>query len=171
MSYSISKKRDNSRDLSTEKQLKEKLRILKERFEILEAQLNSKEEQIPLTIFSNKKLSSLETIVKFLKENRELNFTQIANILNRDPRTIWTTYTKAKKKLEQPFKKISSKHSIPVSALQDRSLGALESICLYLKDSLGLTTSEIALALKRSSKTIWASYHKAKTKSRILKNE
>ena len=164
MSYLISENNANSRSLHTEKELKEELRILKERFEILEAKVNKTEEYIPLIIFFNDKLSSLETTVKFLKENRNLNFSQIAKLLNRDPRTIWTTYTKAKKKLQKPFQKIFSKHNIPISSLQDRSLGILESICLYLKDSLHLTIHEIALALKRSNKTIWTSYHKAKIK-------
>lgn len=169
MSYLVRRDSGNFINPHTEKELKEELRFLKERFDILEAKLNVKEEEIPLDIFSNDTLSSLETIVKFLKENRGHNFSQIASLLNRDPRTIWTTYTKAKKKLKQPFKKISSQHNIPISALQDRSLGVLESICLYLKDSLHFTTQEIALALKRSNKTIWTSYHKAKTKKQAHK--
>lgn len=170
MSYSIRKNKGDSLNLSTDKQIKEELQILKERFEILEAKLNAKEEQIPLSIFANEKLSSLENIVKFFKENRGLNYSQIASLLNRDPRTIWTTYTKAKKKLKQPFQKSSSIHTIPVSAIQNRSLGVLESICLYLKDSLGFSLQEIALALKRSDKTIWTSYHKAKAKKQVHKN-
>ena len=174
MSHLVRKNRDNSSNYlspETENAIKEEISFLKEHLENLQAKLNTKEEYIPLSIFSNDKLSSLENITKFLKENRGKNFSQIGQLLSRDPRTIWTTYEKAKKKLRTPFKNVSSKENIPISVLKDRSLGVLESICLYLKDSLHFSLHEIALALKRSDKTIWTSYHKAKQKKQVHKNE
>jgi hypothetical protein len=52
---------------------------------------------IPMTVFSNK-LSILEAIVKHLKEGYHLSNHQVAVLLKRDDRTIWTVYSRAKKK-------------------------------------------------------------------------
>lgn len=40
----------------------------------------------------------LESIVKFLKESLVLNYREIGNVLQRDERTIWTIYQRAKNK-------------------------------------------------------------------------
>ena len=47
--------------------------------------------KVPLSIFSGK-LSPLEALVKYLKENLGLRFHEIASELNRDDRSIWGTY-------------------------------------------------------------------------------
>ncbi|MEK9208396.1 MAG: Ig-like domain-containing protein, partial [Patescibacteria group bacterium] len=49
---------------------------------------------IPITIFSEK-IGALETITKYLKENLGMSYHLIAEVLNRDQRTIWTSYKKA----------------------------------------------------------------------------
>ncbi|MBR9677316.1 hypothetical protein GOV04_04195 [Candidatus Woesearchaeota archaeon] len=54
--------------------------------------------------------------------------------------------------------------SIPLDIFKNRSLGVLESITVYLKDTKGLKFSQIARALERDDRTIWATYHKAKKK-------
>ena len=51
---------------------------------------------IPLSIFSNRNLSILESLVKFLKERHSLTFADISILLNRDQRTIWTVYHRVK---------------------------------------------------------------------------
>lgn len=63
-------------------------------------QFIAKEEiyQIPISIFSNRKLSVLESLVSYLKDTQNLKFSQIAVLLNRDQRTIWTSYSRARKK-------------------------------------------------------------------------
>ena len=53
---------------------------------------------IPIRILRDRSLSVLETIVEFLKENKELSFHEIGVLLNRDERNIWTVYNRAKKK-------------------------------------------------------------------------
>ena len=40
----------------------------------------------------------LESTVVFLKDKCKLSYHEIAVLLNRDDRTIWTSYNKAKKK-------------------------------------------------------------------------
>ena len=53
---------------------------------------------IPSYIFKDRKLSVLEAIVKYLKEERQLSYHEIAVLLKRDDRTIWTVYNRVKKK-------------------------------------------------------------------------
>jgi len=54
--------------------------------------------------------------------------------------------------------------SIPIEVLQNRKLGMLQSITVYLKDEKKLEFSEIAKLLKRDNRTIWSTYHKAQKK-------
>ena len=53
---------------------------------------------IPASIFTNRKLSVLEAIVSYLKDNFNLRYSEIAVLLNRDERNIWTVYNHYKKK-------------------------------------------------------------------------
>jgi len=53
---------------------------------------------IPSYIFLDRSVSVLEKIVEYLKENKELSYRQIAKLLNRDERTIWTVYNRVQKK-------------------------------------------------------------------------
>jgi hypothetical protein len=55
-------------------------------------------ENIPTSIFLDRTISVLEAITKYLKEERNLTYHQIAVLLNRDDRTVWTCYNRAKKK-------------------------------------------------------------------------
>ena len=55
---------------------------------------------LPITIFTNRKLGMLESAVVYLSEEKKLSFNQIAKLLNRDNRTIWSTYHKASGKLK-----------------------------------------------------------------------
>lgn len=61
---------------------------------------------IPSHIFKDRNLSVLESIVVFLKDNLNFNYSQIAKLLNRDDRTIWTVYNRSKKKIKKVIKKI-----------------------------------------------------------------
>ncbi len=53
---------------------------------------------IPVSIFSERKFSILELIVSYLKENYGLENNQIAKLLKRDNRTIWTVYSRLNRK-------------------------------------------------------------------------
>ncbi len=59
---------------------------------------------IPVEIFRDRTLSVLEVITEYLKEQRHLNYHQIAELLNRDDRTIWTCYYRAKQKRAKAMK-------------------------------------------------------------------
>lgn len=52
---------------------------------------------IPINVF-NKNLSILEAAVSYLKDHYHLKYSDIARLLGKDDRTIWTTYKRAKKK-------------------------------------------------------------------------
>ncbi len=59
---------------------------------------------IPLEILNDRKLGMLESVSVYLKEQKEMTYSQIAKLLNRDDRTIWASYNKAKKKLGEATK-------------------------------------------------------------------
>ncbi|MEK6887206.1 MAG: hypothetical protein AABW88_05230 [Nanoarchaeota archaeon] len=61
----------------------------------------SSEIKIPISVLSNRSLATLESVVVYLKENLNLTYHQIAELLNRDDRTIWTCYNRASKKREK----------------------------------------------------------------------
>jgi len=131
-----------------------------------------KPEEIPVCIF-NKKLSSLESVVKYLRENLSLKYSEIAKILNRNDRTIWTTYSNSRKKFSKKFVVRDNKYFIPTSIIGNRSLSVLGSIVSYLKDTFNLKYSQIALLLCRDQRTIWTAYNR-KRKNHLIsggKNE
>lgn len=121
--------------------------------------------QIPSSILSHKKLGSLEAVVKYLKENKKKSLKEIANLLNKKYTTITNTYRKSILK-EKPKLKIKKTNNIfiPVYVFEHSNLGPLESLIVYLKDTLKLKNSVIAKLLNKSEKTIWSSYHNAQLK-------
>lgn len=52
----------------------------------------------PVSILKNRGLSVLENIVVFLRDKFELSYHEVALLLKRDDRTVWTVYQKARKK-------------------------------------------------------------------------
>ncbi|MBU1111241.1 MAG: sigma-70 region 4 domain-containing protein [Nanoarchaeota archaeon] len=54
---------------------------------------------IPTSIFKNRELSVLEALTVHLRDDKGMTYAQIARLLNRDDRTIWTAYNRAMKKL------------------------------------------------------------------------
>ncbi|MBU1198712.1 MAG: hypothetical protein KKF46_02675 [Nanoarchaeota archaeon] len=116
---------------------------------------------IPVAVFDNDYLSALESIVKYLYENKGLRLSEIAKLLSRDSRAIGVTYKFARKKMKSELKVSVSKQSFPASALAERKLSVLESIVYYLKKQYYLSFHDIALLLKRDDRTIWTVYQRA----------
>lgn len=133
---------------------------------LIEEKPVSKEILIPVSIFEISKLSALEAICKYLKEELDLTYSKIATILNRDSRTIWTTYNNAIKNIKEKLYTKESKFFIPVSILANRKLSVLEAIVSYLKDNLNLRYIEIASLINRNERNVWAAYNKAKKKQK-----
>jgi len=124
----------------------------------------SRKIQLPISIFDNEELGCLETIVKYLKENINSKFHEIALLLNRNDRTIWTTYNISCKKRKEKLPVKESKFFIPVSIFKDRKFSVLEALVSYLKDNFNLRYSEIAALLTRDERNIWTVYNRAKKK-------
>ena len=118
---------------------------------------------VPSFIFT-KDLGALESICKYLKENQGLTYHQIAQLLDRNDRTIWTTYHNACKKREQLFVPEKSVFFIPISLIKKRTLSVLETIVVHLKEEYEFTYHTIAELLQRNERTIWTVYQRAKKK-------
>jgi len=144
------------------------LEDIKQTYNITEHQLTQllkqKQESIPIHVFNNQTLSALETIVKYLKENKNLKHSKIAKKLNRHQKTIWTTYQNSKQKRSEKFQDKESEISIHIEIFSNRTLSVLENITKHLKENYDLNYTEIANLLNRSPKTIWTVYQRVKKK-------
>ena len=80
--------RDPKTTWATYKSIEKKKTIIPEESQIL----------IPINIFTDRRLSILESLVWFLK-NLDMKYSEVARLLNRDQRTIWTVCSRAKDKL------------------------------------------------------------------------
>ncbi|MFC1769335.1 hypothetical protein ACFLZX_06255 [Nanoarchaeota archaeon] len=137
-------------------QLKSQYNIPEEHLiELLKSSKKSETLFIPLSILSMRPLGILESITKYLHENINLTFSQIATLLYRDPRTIWASYNKSKKKFKDKFVADYSSIHIPIYVFQNRKFGTLESVVRYLKFDHNMKLHEIAIALNRDDRTIW----------------
>ena len=60
--------------------------------------LESNKHFIPVSVLSDRRLSMLESISIYLKDHYGLRYSEIAEIVHRDQRTIWTVCARARKK-------------------------------------------------------------------------
>ena len=59
---------------------------------------NNNYPKIPISVFASKRLGVLEALVKYLREKCGLHYSDIAQLIERDQRTVWASYNNAKKK-------------------------------------------------------------------------
>ena len=123
---------------------------------------------VPVSVFTNG-ASGLESISKYLKENVGMRYSAIANLMNRDDRTIWNACQDATRKASE-FSAEETSVKIPLSIFHDRSLSVLEAIAEYLKESMGLRYCDIASLLGKDQRTVWTVYSRAKKKRRLNAN-
>ena len=133
-------------------------------FSLIEQKPVTKQISIPISVFETHNLSALEVVCKYLKEELDLGYSKIASLLNRDSRTIWTTYKNAISKRKERLLVKDSKFYIPSSIFTNRKLSVLESIVSYLKDNFNLRYSEISVLLNRDERNIWTVYSRYKKK-------
>ncbi len=150
----------SARGLTTLRNLKSHL-LLKYSDAELQNVLLGRGQGIPVCAFA-KDLSLLESVVKFLHENRKMGFAEIARSLNRAQSTISTTYRKAAGKKQSRLAE-DGLH-IPCAAFSDRRLSVFESVVLYLKER-GCSISQIAGQLKRDSRVVWEIARRAQKKA------
>jgi len=115
-------------------------------------------ETIPLSIFKYKS-GALESVCRYMKENLNMKYREIAGLLQRNERTIWTAYNKAKQKQPETIKIKKEKILLPISIF-NKKLTVLESIIIYLKRQ-NLKYVEIAELLNRDQRNIWTIYSQA----------
>ncbi|MFH1683104.1 MAG: hypothetical protein ABIA37_04875 [Candidatus Woesearchaeota archaeon] len=162
-----SQKSGKNRDFASE--FYQEIEQIKQKFQLDEQELISllskkcSPERIPLCIF-NSKLSSFEAIVKYLRENCELNFREIGELLERSQYTISSSYRQAKAKSPALFEIKISQYDLPTSVIAERKYSVLESIVKYLKEKFNLKFSQISRLLNLHQKTVWTVYQRAKRK-------
>jgi hypothetical protein len=130
---------------------------------LLKQQNNHTNIHIPASIFTTN-LSCLETICKYLKEELNLSFNEMSQILNREQITLRTTYNKAKTKHPKKFSKFNFQINIPINQLTNRKYTTFELLTIYLKEHCNLSLNKIAEITNRNYKTIWTTYSRAKAK-------
>jgi hypothetical protein len=138
--------------------------LLEEKVPAKEQILLPAELSVPALIF-NEKLTPLESVVKFLKQEKNLSFKKISELIKRDQRNVWHIYSSSIKKYPEKFVIKETKFWIPVSIFSDSRLSALESLVSHLKDKLNLSYHEIAVLLSRNDRTIWTVYSRSRKKN------
>ncbi len=119
----------------------------------------SKEISLPLSVLQNN--SSLEAIVFYLKDILGLRFNEIARLLNRNQKTIWVTYSNAKKKKISLDLRNNSGLMLPLSIFISRNFSILETIVFHLRINQLLSFNEIAKLLGKNYRTIWTVYKRS----------
>ena len=122
-------------------------------------------DSIPISVFKNKKLGPLETVVKYLREDYGYTYKKIGLLLNRKVGPIGVSYRKAFGKLSSRLDVSSTENSIPISIFKDSKITIFEAVVVYLKDVRRLKFGEIAGLLNRNYRTIWTVYSRARKKN------
>ena len=128
-----------------------------EKQELLDLVNKKTEPGIPIEILRDKKLSNLEAITKYLRENKNLKYSEISNILHRKTSTLAVTYKNSKAKKQGKIT-VTDPETIPYSAFKPGQ-SILGSICKHLKET-GLKNIEIAKKLGKNPRTIWTTLHR-----------
>ncbi|MBW2968238.1 hypothetical protein KY362_07165 [Candidatus Woesearchaeota archaeon] len=116
---------------------------------------------VPLSIF-NSKLGTLESIVKYLREEAGMSYAAIAEVLGRNQGPVGVTYRRSLTKMKSRLD-LSSDVQLPFEVLRSRKLSVLESIAYHLAKQ-GHSWHEIASIMHRHDKTIWTVLDRAKSK-------
>ena len=145
------------------RQFKEKYSL--DDYDLVDLILGKKTEvgySIPVDVF-NDKLGCLEAATKYFKENVDLSFKKIAELVGRSNAAIINSYAKAKLKFPESFIP-KSDLLIPVEIFTNKRLSILENLVVYLKDERCFRFREIGKLIKRNEKTIWTVYNRVKKK-------
>ncbi|MFA6088776.1 MAG: hypothetical protein WC755_02850 [Candidatus Woesearchaeota archaeon] len=118
--------------------------------------------KIPIDIFAND-LSPAESLVKYMKENLTMKYSEIARELNRDDRGIWSTYNIGSKKHPLLFES-KSDIFVPCDIFKDRRFSVLENLIIYLKEEKNIEIKDIATKLVKTQSTIYTVYRRARIK-------
>lgn len=120
---------------------------------------------IPASIFSYD-LSPAEAIVKFLKENYELRYSEIGELIARDERGVWGSYKRAVRKHQSKFVIKQPDVLIPAEVFNNKK-SIFESLVMYLRDTMKMKGKQIADLLNKKPSTIWTVYNRGIKKQKI----
>ncbi|MBR9683437.1 hypothetical protein GOV03_02765 [Candidatus Woesearchaeota archaeon] len=120
-------------------------------------------ETVPVSIFQTD-LPGLESLVVYLKDIKKQTVKDIAQQLNRELSTIYTTYRKAKQKVKKS--KIDYSLTIPLIIFSNRKYSILESLVFYLQHDKNLSLVKIARLLNRKYNTIKTVYRRYNEKKK-----
>ena len=146
------------------KQKEEILELVEERLKE-EYQAAREEIKIPAEIFAQG-ISPAEALTKYLKENQNLSYSQIAQLLNRNQRTIWINYRNASIKKQSKFQISAKAIFISIKIFSNRNLSISESLVANLRNS-GMTNSAVANLLNKDSRNIYTIFKRALQKRNI----
>lgn len=135
---------------------------------LIKGHLKGEHTLIPVSIFLNDGLSTLEAIVKYLRENEGRRNSEIARILGKSPASVWITYRNA---MVKSAKLVSVKNSdvfIPTSVISVSGLSVLESVSMYLHEQYGESYHRIGKMLNRNERTIWTVCSRARKKLEVV---
>ena len=122
--------------------------------------------EIPVSLFSETKLSSLEAITVYLRERKKLRFSEMDSLLNRNQIALSTSYRCAKKKEKETVFPKRSNYFIPCTIFANHSFSVLEHIVHYLQTKYHLSVKEISAILRKDISTIWTISYRVQTKER-----
>lgn len=129
--------------------------------ELQDMYYGKKEKYVPVSVFATK-LSPGEALCKFMKENLGMKLVEIAEMLGRDQRGIWTNYNNALKKMPDKLDVGVEDVAIPLSVFADRKRSIYEHIIVYLSEKYRFTNYKIAKLLNRKPGSVYTAYKKAK---------
>ena len=128
--------------------------------------VQQKKDGVPISAF-RATLSSLEIVVRYLRDVRRKQFKEIATILNRKLSTIYTTYQKSQKKYPHSLDCSDRSVILPLSIARDRTYSVLENIVAYLKEKESLSFTQISVLLHRNYSTVQTVYRRYCVKNNL----
>lgn len=127
-----------------------------------------KEITVPVAIFADREISGFQAICKYLKENKSLKFSEIAVLLERDQRTVWTAYHQGKKRKPVAFDEQNlqdSLYHIPLSIFSQRKYSVLEALVKYFREERALAPRKIAGIIGQDQRVVATVYSRVRKKS------
>ncbi len=120
----------------------------------------SGETRIPLAVFRSD-AGPLQALVTYLHEEQGYGFTEIGELLDRDPRTIWSAYDQCDASAAD-----SGEEDVRLTALVRDELTILQSLVFHLKATK--TYQEIADLLDKHYQTVWTVHRRAEEKLEVV---